>query len=865
MGVAIPASATAYTVTAPHYTMHVGDVVPPCIIQVLNGTTQVGAGSAIFSTPPTCSIGATSASAVGTYTVTVNAGTLVSGSDTATYTNSSIAVIAADGIGAKLTNGKTYPSGFSSSPNFPALDVTNNGIADLVGDCVTDNTIAINRLFGLGRNTSTDTVTITGGTTVTLTSGTQFTGLVAGGIVKVMGNPNTIASVTSATVLVLTNPVTNGTGQYIELPWWNVSTSGTTVTANNGTSFLSIPAVYIGATNLGVIIAGVLYHISSVTDATHMVLFAAPPTLTGVDLLLGSTNQNPTGAQPQNWYFPPGCYATSQQINQPGEFFHYFGSGPQTSYFYLLPNSVAFNTGTSAVQWFNPASVGAGGSGGNSNFHEFIYNMGFRVGVGNPNAEIVTTEMSNAGAYKNVQLWSDDSLCKTGLNLSRAAPGPGIIKNVAIYGCTTAIQSNQPEFLMTFENITTEGQTASTGAFDHSSIRTSFRHWLSDNPGTVIHLYGSSGSSTAILDSEFLNGNSANPAIAVASNSFAYVRNLTVSGYTTSDADTGTGTTVNTTGNITQVWTGPAKTIFNTAQTPDSLHLPENETPVATDPAQSTWTELGPSVSTWCASITGSTSTTVYAPPGQYFGSSFTCTIPDTVNHLQFYQAMRGSATYTMTFNVAGTSATPLVIDDCPYESCIINHTGSRTVVLVDSTIDEYLTATGTGDLYIEDDSMGYPSQTGIILQPSQHVWARQLDYETGSQPKVTCNGCTLWILGYKTEQSTPNLILTGHAKAEIFNSFFYQNAAVGSTNAPVYLTDSSIFFGTWIKVDTAGRGMPNWVNETQNGITNSLPTPSIQNSVSLPMFYSFGATTITSSTVSTMGRIRKSGNIKVF
>lgn len=836
--------ATTYTVTAPHYTMHVGDLVPPCILQISNGTTTVSESSTLFSGSASCSMGATSASSVGNYTITVSQGTLASltGGDTINVVNSQITVIATDNEGAALS-AVSYPPGLKSATRFPAIDVTSNGIANWVGDGSTDNADAILEILAMGSGTQLATVgvvTTTGTSTVTWTSGTQFTGLASGSPIIIDGLINSISSVTDATHLVTTSIVEGGatlTGVQLEFPPWVVNVSGTTVTAVSGPTF-------VGETG-NIIIGQTTYTISSVTDATHLVLTTTGTTVTNTKMYEDAASccsSGSGGSTPLNLYIPAGVYATSQPVHLYLNYWQLMGVGPQSSIIKLLPNSAAFNTGTN-TEFVNPQSVG-----GNQNFHQFLFNLGIEIGRGNPNAIPLTSEMNNVAAIRNVQVWADDSVCPFAFDLRRGFPGPMLVKNFALYGCTNGISSNQNEYTTVFEGLTTEGQLGLV--VDPTSHNMAIRHVLSDNTGQFL----STGASTpygvvSLLDSEILNGSGSATGIAVAAGGSVYVKNLHVTGYLHSIVDSSTGTPVTLNGDVAQSWSGPAQSLFG--GTPDSLHLPENETPIPSDPSPSTWTVLDSTVANWPTEISGSASTTVYAPPGGYntTAGTVTVTVPDTVNHILFYQSKRSdNSNYVLQLNVAGTSSTPLVIDGCPYTECNVNHTGSRTIVLLDSVLNQYTAAPGAGDLYIEDSILaGTLSATVPTFYSSQHIWARHLNLEAHNINKFDCEGCTIWVLGYKTEEPFPNMILNNGAKGEFFTTFMYSNVApTGGQLSQIQLSNSSIFISSVIdKVDVAGRGNLNWVTETRNATTLNLPTSTVNSSLNLPMYYSLGSNPI--------------------
>ena len=381
---------------------------------------------------------------------------------------------------------------------------------------------------------------------------------------------------------------------------------------------------------------------------------------------------------------------------------------------------------------------------------------------------------------------------------------------------------------------------------DSGPLKMSIRHWLSDNSVPAVRTYGGGGGGNlAILDSALLNGGQGITGINVVPGSTVYLKNVTATGYSPTEVDAGDGPPVKREGNIAEAWTGNAQSLFNSAEAKSTLGLPARETPEAKDPPLAQWTKLSANTANWTTEIGQSKSATIYAPPGVYAASGSTqVTVPDGVNHLQFYQAKFPTAKPKLVLTIAGRSTTPLIIDGCIYESCEIVHTGSRPIVINDTTVSHYTAQDGAGDVYLEDDVMGggVNGDTTTSFFPSQHVWARQLNIELRTSSKLACNGCTLWVLGYKTEQPSPSLVLANHAKAEIFGFFYYQNQPPATPGtASMYLTDSSLFATGWTKVDIAGRGQPNWVVEKQGGKASSLPTRNINTSQQLGAYLSLG------------------------
>ena len=593
-----------------HETMPVGTVASTPIL-VLNGGAVESATNSIWATPPTCTTAVTTSTGVGTYTITANAGTLTSAlitaGDTATYTNGTMQVVsAATWQGAVLTTA-AYPANWTAGPSFPAISVASNGLCPVVVDGVTDNSDCLELIRRIGRDTATCVATIaTGGVLGTCTSGSSLTG-VANGTILQNGIVNTI-TVTSSTTFTLGTAVTPATGVLIELQPWTVNT--------NGTSTISVTAGPPLTTQTTLWVKHIPYP-GTVTNATTFTVSGTlfPPTYVGA---AAYNNQSATfnyGPQSQHFLWPAGVVATSTPINVPGTFYDDDGMGAQASTIRLLPNSPLFQPGSpllvnGIVQFWNPSSVG-----GNSNFQEYIHNLGIEIGDGNPLAVPITTVANNSGSWDNVQVTCDDSACPYMVSFTRAYAGPMFWHNVALYGGGYAFYNSQGEYSDTLEGLTTEGQT--TGVFFAQYLKASARHWYSDNTVQAWYGYGSTPSAGSILDSSLMNGGAGITAIQTGVNSAIYAKNVTIGGYGTSISDSYTGTAVTSTGNITEHMSGTQQSLFNSSSTPTSLHLPESEIPVPSDPAVTSWVMLPSNLANWPSTIAGATGT-VYMPCGIY-------------------------------------------------------------------------------------------------------------------------------------------------------------------------------------------------------------------------------------------------------
>jgi hypothetical protein len=831
--------------------MHVGDQVPKCNVVVKSGTTSVGAGSAIFSTAPTCTVTATSASTVGTYTITTNAGVLASGTDSITYTNGSIQVIAPNGIGAKIVNAFTPNNGETAPPsafftNIPwsVMDITNNPVQNCASGSG-DNSDCMQHLIASARGASSATVKcaqIGGGPTalVTASAGTPFTGIVpADGEVNINGNWFTVASYTDATHLVLTTTPTaaqcSTASVSLKLPRTivHVTNGSTLITWVSGPQFHTMT---IANELLQLGFQTSVAKIATLTDDTHITLntsFSIPNVTGDVPLYIATlTSGGGAGSMPLFLYVPCGQFKFSHAIQSYGAYSVMWGDG-QCSEFYLNPNSPDFQTGGGLSLFaVNPVTT-------NDTFDWYIRNMWFHVGAGNPKAIALTFAPSNYGAVRNVVISSDDGLGLEGLNLGKSFTGPGAFKNVAIYGFPIGISANIPNHNMEGEYVTVEGQTTSGAAITNIAIQLRKTLFVEDgvpaatNTGAQAHL--------TITDSEvYDNGGPVcfkNSTTSGFPPSVLFVKNVQFhSSCTDTVDDYGTGSLVATTTDVVEQTTGIYQTLFDAGNPHVSLGLPINETPEANDPASSGWGILDPTdVTTWNASLAACTSTTYMLAPGQVPGSGTSnITIPDCVNHIQFFNSMdTPGTTWHAIFTVAGTSTTPLIFEGCPQNQCGLTHTGSRPVVMLDVNTYNYATSPGAGDLYVDDAILGanLNSSGGVTFQASQHVWARALNQEQPSATKVTCLGGTIWIWGYKTEHNGPNLDLEPGCRGEIYGFEFLGDPSVAGVNGTAITINNASFFMTGKAATQClipcqfgfGNQFYFWVGETRSGVFQQL------------------------------------------
>lgn len=867
MGAQQFATATTYFVTPTPRVMAVGDLIPPCDVPTYATaapTVNLGAGSAIWSTPPTCTVNATSSSPVGTYTITVNPGVLVSG--TVTYNTGTLTIEAPNGNGANLVNafipnnGATAPptAYFSSVVPFGALEATSNYVANMVGDGVTENWDMFQNLIATNRGAQTATVTCSGAV-VTASSGAPFTGLT--GVINLGGLPYTISSIGSATQMTLTTTPTTCTGATtIYLPRMVVA-----VTAGSPNVTLVSGPLFTGLTiaNEQLQIGTQVGKIATVNSGTSLTLNTGfpLPNITGNTSAYIATDISGGngGGQPTYIHIPCGKYNISHVINTFGGYMNVVGNGKCTE-LYLPPNSPDYN-GSSVLQFISGNPVNQ-----NDTFHVYFENLWIHIGVGNPKAIPFQFPPSNYGAARNLLISSDDGLCVEGINLGKSETGPGLLIDDQIDGCSTGLSSSIPEYDMTAVRLTIQGQ--SVAGVQNNQLRLHLRNSRIVEPTGVPALTNTSANASLNFQHSEIFGNGGsvgitNSSTATGNTSAIYLNGITVNGYTTSLNDWGSGSLVSLTGNITEYATGTWQSLFDSSSTPSSIPIAFPEAPTPNDPAVNTWGVAPPDLGGWNASLAACTSSTWMIPPGAYgagtSGGTPTITVPDCINHIQGFHAMdTPGATWHATFVINSNSTTPLIFSDCPQAQCAISHTGTRQLVMQDFNNYNYVDGgPGTGTLWCEDCILGGNTNTNNSVTVNGNFYANALNMEQVQFPKLIFGpNVQSVIFGLKNEHNGANVTLNAGDQVNIFGITALGDPLVQGSGGDVATINSNasfFMFGTMSTQCTitqptnpCNNAFYYWLHETRNGVTLGLPIPNAQTigqtENTIGPIYSFGA-----------------------
>ena len=238
----------------------------------------------------------------------------------------------------------------------------------------------------------------------------------------------------------------------------------------------------------------------------------------------------------------------------------------------------------------------------------------------------------------------------------------------------------------------------------------------------------------------------------------------------------------------------------------------------------------------------------IYFPNGTYKLGSMV-TVRGSVCALKTFGAHFSAATsgaYHM-FHVQNTSCPSgtVILDNITNDGVFsfpeIDNDSTGTVLVRDTRLVSYSTSsghTGGGRIFIEDGSFGAYNFIGV------QAWGKQLNPEAGpSNPKITCNNSTLWVLGLKTENpgggSTPSAVLnaSNSCSAVIYGGYVGTQQQSGDvTGDPMLLLDcnssvKSFFVGdfhNWspvLRVVCGGNTDTNASSFPQRGCTNPCPS----------------------------------------
>ena len=531
-------------------------------------------------------------------------------------------------------------------------------------------------------------------------------------------------------------------------------------------------------------------------------------------------------------FFPKGTYLVSATLTWPKRFGGHDNWGKTMLRGADREKTVLRLKDATFTDLKKPAAImWCGGFGSADWFHNYMENLTFDVGAGNPGAIGLQFFSNNTGAVRDCRFVAAEGSGWVGLDLAhRDMNGPLLVKNCEVVGFARGISTARAVNSQVFENITLRGQ-AQFG-FTNEGQPISIRGLVSENAVPAVSTYG-----TFLLVDARLTGTgeaAKHPAIVNFNGGRMFLRDVKTTGYKRALADIGTpdfAAAYRVNGEDKPGSLGPdiaeyssraATTAFPSPA--NSLRLPVKETPPATWDDPSKWAVVDafgadPTAQADSAAAiqkaVDSGATTVFFPG--HYKSGATILVRGKVRRIV---GVGGQMNYgkrdLLNFRIADGDAPVVSVEHFGHLGGGIELDTKRTVVLrsMETYTIRCTPRSEGGEVFIEDvvgDDFRFRKQ---------RVWARQLNIENEGT-HLTNDGGDVWVLGYKTERGGTLAHTLGRGRTEILGGFSYTTTA--GKLAPMFVNDDSsvwAFFG-----ETCFNGDPfaTIIKETRGGITKTL------------------------------------------
>lgn len=504
-------------------------------------------------------------------------------------------------------------------------------------------------------------------------------------------------------------------------------------------------------------------------------------------------------------YFPRGTYLVSATLKWPKKFdgrdnwgkTFLCGESREACVIRLKDSTFTDAKKPEAIMW-------CGGFGSADWFHNYIENLTFDVGAGNPGAVALQFYSNNSGAVRDCRFVAGAGSGHTGLDLGhRDMNGPLLVRNCEVSGFRRGIVTARAVNGQVFENILLRGQTEVGFANEGQAV--SIRGLQSEGSAPALTTYGA----LCLLDASITGTGDAvkKPAIVNYNGGRLFLRDVKTTGYSRALGDVShtpdSGAAYRVTGedkpgslgpDIAEYGSQPVTSLFPSP--PESLRLPVKETPEVPRDDPKTWAD----VNRFGADPTGkedsaaaiqkamdSGATTVFLP-GNYALKS-TVIIRGKVRRVV---GTGGMVDYTSQvkpdFRLVDGDAPVVMLEHFAYIHGGLEVDTGRTLVLR-SVADCDLTTTKRteGSEWFFEDVV-----THKLALKQQKLWARQLNIENEGTHLLN-DGSDVWILGYKTERGGTLLDTRGGGRSEVLGGFSYTTTA--GKLAPMFVnTDSSVW-----------------------------------------------------------------------
>lgn len=533
-------------------------------------------------------------------------------------------------------------------------------------------------------------------------------------------------------------------------------------------------------------------------------------------------------------FFPKGTYLVSRTITWPKRWegkdnwgkTYLRGESLRDTVIRLKDNTFTNKDEPRAIMW-------CGGFGSADWFHNYVENLTFDVGRGNPGAVGLQFYSNNSGAVRDCRFLAGEGSGLVGLDLGhRDMNGPLLVKDCEVSGFEIGIATARAVNGQTFEGIVLRGQRRLGIRNEGQSL--SIRGLTSEGAAPAVMTYGTLALMEARLTGQ--GDASGSPALINFNGGRLHLRDVVTTGYKRALADIDTpdsakawrvegedkpgslGPTV------VDYHSEPVTSPFSSAL--GALRLPVLETPKATWDDPATWAVAD----RFGADPTGredaaaaiqkavdSGATTVFLP------GSYRIDAPVVIRGMVRRVVGLGGM---ISYGKDEEMGRDFRIEDGAHPSVTLEHfaavhggveIATRRTMVFRSVADCDLTmnpkAEG-GQIFAED------FVTHHLKLRNQRMWARQLNVENEGM-HIGNDGGDLWVLGYKTERGGTLLSTRRGGRSEIIGGFSYTTTA--GKMAPMFVNADSAVWAFFAEVCFTGDPFAVLVEETRGNETRTV------------------------------------------